>query len=263
VNAQAQAAVRDAAKKAHTKHPNIALSLEVFEAFVAARLGPDAAIDSLRLDDLWLACACARGDEAAIRAVEASCFASIDAAVRRLGAQPALADEVRQMLRERLFTGASPRIAEYAGRGALARFIQAAATRTAIDLFRRTGKETLSQDALVDKAMPGDDPEIELLKRRYTADFRSAVRDAVLELDVEARNDLRFYYVDGLTLDDLAGLHHVQPSTVSRRLGKAREHILSRTRAILRERLRVASADVDSILRLVESRLEIGKSVLE
>jgi RNA polymerase sigma-70 factor, ECF subfamily len=255
--------------RARAACPALTLGSDAFVAHLAARLDfgsrlPDA-LTALRLEDLFVACACARGDSVAMAAVERGCFGQIDAAVGRLRAPRAMADEVKQELRERLFLGTAgrpPRIGEYAGRSSLARWIHAIATRLAIDILRRRGKET-SDDALVDCAVPADNPELELLKKRYGADFRAAVKDAVLELTPEARNELRFYYVEGLTLEQIAAIHHLAVATVWRRLGKAREQVLARTQAILSERLGVGAEDVMSILRLVGSRLELSRSVFE
>jgi RNA polymerase sigma-70 factor, ECF subfamily len=258
-----------AVERATSAYPEICLPACAFARFVGARLGQEGsaleALARLRLDDLFLACASERGDRGAIAAVERECFGEIRSAVGRWGGQDAVAAEITQMLRERLFVGTPdrpPRIAEYGGRAALRRWIHAIASRAAIDLQRRAGKDVSADDALLDHAVPENDPEIELLKRRYSADFKDAVREALAALGYEARNDLRFYYIDGLNLDELAALHRVSASAVSRRLGKARRAVLERTRAILAERLHIGDEDVLSILRLIGSRLELGPSVL-
>jgi hypothetical protein len=52
-------------------------------------------------------------------------------------------------------------------------------------------------------------------------------------------------------------------STVSRRIARAREATLAALRRAMGARLGVAPAEVDSILALVASRLELPDSVLE
>jgi RNA polymerase sigma-70 factor (ECF subfamily) len=254
---------------AKDSHPTIDVPPDVFVAFIAHRLAADVpplhALEALRVDDLYLACACARGDRRAIAAVERASFDEIEAAVQHHRLPASQCDEVKQTLRERLFVGdhdRPPRIAEYAGRGSLRRWVYAIAARVAIDWLRRSGQDVPADDAILDRALPAEDPEVSLLKQRYSAEFRGAVRDAVQELSVEARSDLRFYYVDGLRLDELAELRGVTAPTVSRRLAKSREQVLARTRTILRDRLRVDDGDVDSILRIIGSRLELGVSAL-
>src|SRR5207248_1269652 len=58
-------------------------------------------------------------------------------------------DDVRQRLWAQFFTakkGEKPRIASYAGRGDLRRWVRAAATRAAIDVLRITKREVLRAD---------------------------------------------------------------------------------------------------------------------
>ncbi len=262
-------ALLEAIDRARAAYPAVSLAADAFVGFLAAHLEPGSrlpeALSALRLEELFVACACSVRDPVAIRAVERACFGQIDAALGRLRAPSAMVDEVKQELRERLFLGGGgrrPRINEYGGRSSLARWVHAIATRLAIDMLRRGGKES-SDDALVDCAVPEDDPELELLKKRYGADFRAAVKDAMRELTPQARNELRFYYVDGLTLEQIGSLHHVTVSTAWRRLGKARDQVLARTRAILSQRLGVGDEDVLSILRLVGSRLELSRSAFD
>jgi RNA polymerase sigma-70 factor, ECF subfamily len=257
-------ALAAAVEKASAAHPAVKLAPEEFVAFVAERAAWP--LEGLHLDSLWLACACARGDAAAITAVERESFHLIDAAVAQVGGQRALADEVRQVLRERLFTragGREPRIAEYGGRGDLGRWVKAVAVRAAIDMLRAAPKETSDVDDLADRGMPDSDPELKMMKDRYGQDFKAAVREAIAGLAPEDRNDLRLYYVDGLGLDSLGAMYRVSTSTMSRRLAKTRERILESTKKIMRERLGVKDADVESILRLIESRLELSRSALK
>ena len=259
-------ALKEPFERAREVHAGIEVDRDRFTLFVSRHLPEGGTIDAIRIDALYLAFACATGDRHAIAKLERDYFRGVDMAVARLRGDATLTDEVRQMIRVRLLTappGKEPRITEYGGRGDLGRWLRAVAVRVAVDVLRSSGKETpVSDDVLADRATSGSDPEIELFKRRYGSEFRLAVHDAVRTLDVEARTDLRLYYVDGLTLEELSNLHEVTPSTISRRLGKARGRVLDETRSLLRDRLGVGDDDLESILRALESRLEIGESAL-
>jgi hypothetical protein len=61
----------------------------------------------------------------------------------------------------------------------------------------------------------------------------------------------------------MAREHGVAPSTISRRLAKSREALFVETRRALMERLGVAEEELDSILRLLESRLDLSRGALE
>lgn len=259
----------EAYARAQAANPSFEISAEAFRAFIEERLATDrppaAAVVELRVEALYLTCACAAGHQAAIVAFERAYGANIDVAVKRAGGSVTVTDEVRQIIRERFFARTKerrPRIADYGGRGDLGRWVRAAATRIAIDLHRTTGREVSSDDILVERALPADDPEIALIKGRYAGELNVAVRDAFGELSPEARNDLRLYYVDGLTLDEIARLERISPATVSRRLSRARDLVLDRTRALLCERLRLDLREVASILGVMGSRLDIGASAL-
>ena len=117
---------------------------------------------------------------------------------------------------------------------------------------------------LADRGLPDSDPELELLKQRYGKDFKAAVREALAELEPAVRSDLKLYYLDGVGLSSLAAMYQVSIATMSRRLAKTREQVLGgNARGIMRRKLGVEANDVESILRLIESRLELSRTSLE
>ena len=79
-------------------------------AFVARHLTPDladAALDGLRPADLYLACACARGSTAAINAFDRDYMREVDIALARMRIGPPRLNDVKQLVRQRLFVGGS------------------------------------------------------------------------------------------------------------------------------------------------------------
>src|SRR5204863_2993549 len=119
------------------------------------------ALASLRIADLYLCCACARGDRAALAALERGYFGDVDGALASFRGKGIAPEEIKQQLRERLLTardGGRPRILDYGGRGDLGRWLRAVAVRAAIDAVRQSGREVLTgDDALVDRALPSGD----------------------------------------------------------------------------------------------------------
>ena len=78
---------------------------ERLNAWIAERSdGADPTTLAARRDDLYLACACAAGNEDAIRAFEGRHFVEVDRALARMRQVDISADEVRQRLREKLPT---------------------------------------------------------------------------------------------------------------------------------------------------------------
>ena len=98
-------------------------------------------------------------------------------------------------------------------------------------------------------------PELQHMKELYRAEFKKAFAEGLAELPLEARTYLRQYYLDGLGLVQLAKLYGSSAPTVCRRLQSARGELLTATRTRLAERLKVSETELESIMRLIESRL--------
>jgi hypothetical protein len=85
--------------------PTVALAAADFCAYAGARVPITVesvdAIAALRLDELYLACACVTGDPAALAAVEAHYLPVVGAAHGRMQLDHAADDEVKQRLRRR------------------------------------------------------------------------------------------------------------------------------------------------------------------
>lgn len=220
--------------------------------------------------DLALVRACAAGDQAAFVEVERRFRAELAGALSRIGLTRPEIDEVGQTVRERLFVGkpdAPPRILEYSGKGALASWFRAVIVRAGIDLRRVRNRiaEAPSNDdePLLTIAGATDDPEIENLRARYAEPFKRALADAVRALPTDERNTLRLNVVDGLNIEQIGRIYGVHRATIARWIAHARETIASETRRLLLERLKLQPAELDSLVRLCRSRIDIGPSILE
>ena len=243
---------------------------EQFVADVAARLpadvAPERALATVRAADLALATACSRVEPDALARCERELFGEVDAARARFRNVSLTADELRQAMRERLFVAqdrAAPRIASYQGRGDLRAWIRMATTRYLVDVVRaesarpdRPGGE----ERFADAATASDDPELAFLKRTYRAEFRAAFADALASLEARDRNVLRHRYLDGLEVNELATVYGVHRVSMSRTLGRIRADLLTAIRRELGRRL--GSSELDSVMKLVSSQLELSLSRL-
>ena len=72
---------------------------------------------------------------------------------------------------------------------------------------------------------------------------------------------MRHQLLDGLSATQVADLYNVHRATAKRWLASARVRLLELTREAMRERLRIDTHELDSVLRMVESRLEITARV--
>jgi len=213
--------------------------------------------------DVELARACARGDAAAIAEVERRFSADQERALARLRLSPAAIDEVRQIVREKLFVareGAPPGIASYEGKGSLGGFMRAVTVHAALTLRRAQQRVDFSDftDSKLAVAAAADDPELAEVRRRYGASFKQAFADALSELSPRERNVLRLVYVDGLGLEQVALVYDVHRVSVSRWLAGARETLQTRSRALLAERLSLDAGELASVARLCLSEIDVS-----
>ena len=245
--------------------PAITLPPNAFEAHVRAAIAnatdPLAAVDKLHVADLYLACACATGDPRALVALEQQYLPTAARAVARFGDPHGFVADAIQELRERLLVGTPPRISAYAGTGSLESWLKVAAVRVAINLRARHREQPIDRDDATEAAIAsGDDPVLDYVKRRYQADFSRALREAFDDLSVEDRAIMRFYLVDRLNIGEIGGLVGVSRATVGRRIIAARETILAGTRRRLHERLAIDPAELDSLIGILQSRVDFSLS---
>jgi RNA polymerase sigma-70 factor (ECF subfamily) len=207
---------------------------------------------------LALASDCARNIPGAIARFETVYGAEVRVVhARARGNKPAL-DELAQAVRVKLFAGESPRIREYRGAGSLKNWVRVVATRTLIEMARATKQtDPIDDSGVIPLSAPDDDPEMAYLKRRYAAEVKEAFEGAAKELCAEDRNVLREHYARGLSIDQIAAIHGVHRATAARRLVSARDAVLAGTRRILMARLRLSRAELESVVRMVESRMHV------
>jgi RNA polymerase sigma-70 factor (ECF subfamily) len=259
--AEGDGALAAAWAQARRTWPAVDLDQERFFAHVRGHAG-DTPPEQLCLTDLYLACACAAGILGAAEALEARYGPELDRLLARLGAAGAHGDEVKQRLRARLLVaaeGAAPKIAHYAGRGDLWRWIKVAATREAISLLRRERRQVNQEDdALEDVVSPAESQELELLKRTYRREFKAAFHETLEELGPRPRTILRYYLIDGLNIDQIGAVYGVHRATAARWIERIREDLLLGTRERLAARIQVGRAELDSIMRLIRSQLDVS-----
>jgi RNA polymerase sigma-70 factor (ECF subfamily) len=242
--------------------PEIDLALGTFSSLVARQLR-EGRRDDIRADDLYLAAACAAGIEPAITAFDRYCLSGIAPALVRRGYDPAIAADAVQTLRVRFLVGEggrAPRITEYNGRGALTTWLQVTAVRIAISARRKYHRETGGEVEIISAERS---PELDLLRRRFGAEFEAAFRSAFEALTPRERTLLRYQVVDRLGIDRTAAIHGIHRATAARWVAHAREGLVERVRRALQERLQLGTEDeLDSLLRLFHSKLELSLRLL-
>jgi RNA polymerase sigma-70 factor, ECF subfamily len=238
------------------EYPELRVSPDVLARAIADRsLAPDT-----KIADLYLAEACACADEHALRIFDATFGSELDVAIAKSPRLGVSQDEFRQIFRER-FLVARPdgraRIATYHGHGPLKAWVRVAAARLVIDLSRRPKEPEPYSDADLMRHLPATaDPEIEYLRRAYAEQLPEAFSQALSRLSVRQRNLLRQRHLHGLGGVQLATLYGVHRATVFGWLDAARKALMDHLREAIR--VRVPAHDLESIVNLLGSRLEMS-----
>ncbi|MDC0708909.1 sigma-70 family RNA polymerase sigma factor [Stigmatella sp. ncwal1] len=250
--------------QARQAHPTLAFEPADFLRHLAAHLptrgNVGAALDCVRADELLLAFACARNEPLALALLERQVFSQVE--VWLPGEDSAVVAEVRQRLRQRLLLAGNkrpPRIATFSGRGTLARWARAIATRLLIDLKQESPAHVSLEEASPEaEALMGRDPELSFIRSRYQEDFRQAFQEALGTLTPRERSLLRLHHVDNLSVDSVGIMYQMSRSTAARWIVQAREHLIERTREALAARLKLEPPELESLLGLLRSHLEVS-----
>jgi RNA polymerase sigma-70 factor (ECF subfamily) len=259
------------ARRGRDAYPGLSLDPSIFIRQVArcaarTEAPPLQASESLAIEDLYLACACVLAVEGAAAAFEARCGPRMRAALSTVVKSSDLRAEVEQHARDALLLGAGkavPKIAEYRGQGPLPRWVGVVASGLAISIVRTDQTERRVRDAAAREIGPTvAQPEVELAKERYRADFESALGEAIAGLDPRGKVLLRLQLVRGVSVDKIGKMYGVSQSTASRWLAEARETIRDELNRLLKSRLDVSRDDLASLAGLVASQLDLSMSRL-
>jgi RNA polymerase sigma-70 factor (ECF subfamily) len=221
-----------------------------------------AALEATHGGDVYLAIACCDGGSAAITQLDELVGRELRHAASKLRASPDQTSEVHSELRRILLVDDHERgaaLRDYAGRGDLRGYVRVSATRALIRAINRGRREVaVDDDEVFDRMLPLDDPEISILRAQYRDTVDAALRAALSGLDARSRALLRYQLIDGWSIDQVGKLYGVHRATAARWLAEARELLGAAIRDELASRLQIAASEVDSIVRLVQSRVDLS-----
>jgi RNA polymerase sigma-70 factor (ECF subfamily) len=250
--------LRDRIDAGRAAWPDIALDEAAFVRHLAGH-SPESLPPRSHAADLWIACACATGVAGAALGFERAYRPAIERAVARV--DRASVDEGTQAVLVSLLVaeaGARPRIAEYAGRAALRTWLATVAANAAMRLHRRRDDQPHDSLSGLAEEMAHAEPEIALAKARHGADLETALRDALANLDARQRMLLRVKHVKGWRLERVATMYRVSRATAARMITAAHQALSAETKRLLRERLKVSPSELESLVKLLQSQLEVS-----
>jgi RNA polymerase sigma-70 factor (ECF subfamily) len=257
------APVAAAWQRARAAHPQLGVDDVELMRFAGARIAaddPGAELDKRNVEDLYLACACARGDRIALTTLEDVTLPIVMRGLARIAPSDDARGELIQMLREQMLVAreGAPGIAGYDGRAPLAIWLRVCAARLGMRHVAREQRNESLEDEHLDQLAPGvPDPELAYLQQHYGAQFRAAFRDAVASLPPRERNLLRHAVIDGLGIDQIAAIYHVHRATAARQLKQTRTALVATTRERMRIALGIGETELDSIFRVLVSMADV------
>jgi RNA polymerase sigma-70 factor, ECF subfamily len=243
--------------------PSITLRREELFEYLRdlARKKGAAPAEALERADVYLVCACLRGNPEAIAAFEKTQMKPLrEVLSRHVALDAALLDDLLQRMRADLFArGDRPsKLSSYSGRGKVRAWLTTMAIRAAREL--RPSDSRVPRTLSSALAVYARTPEIEALEAAHRKDFRAAFSDAMTKLSVRERNLLRLHFLDGLSIDRIGALYDVHRATAARWVSAAREKLTAETRRQVSRRLGLPANEVDDLMQLLHSQLDLSIS---
>lgn len=241
-----------------TAWPEIALERTEFIDFVR-RQSIEANTPVEILHDLFLACACGRGEPNALQSFRERYFRVVAAAVRSFDPSTEFADEIYQRLSESLFVsgpGAQAKIQRYKGQGPLAGFVRTAARRIAMRAAAAAARFQ-GEEALVQMFSQASELDATLLKLQCREAINRALSIALRQLPRRERLILRMNLVEKVSTTRIAAMYKVSQPTVSRWIQRSARAIHDTVKELVCDELDIDTRELESLLSLVRSQIEI------
>jgi RNA polymerase sigma-70 factor, ECF subfamily len=229
------------------------------DAFAGRLLAVAAPLERLSLDDLYLATACSRGEEAAWEECATRHFGFMRDFARRYLREPAASDLADQVIADLWQRG---KIARFDGRSTLRTWLGAVVAHAALNALK-TSRRAVSLES----------EEFESWRRRQRQDvtpgagdeetgdlLRRLVGEALRSMPAEDKLLMLLHYEQGLTLDQIGVVLGGSKSTLSRRLKRTCAALRAAVDALARERF---GGSADSLRAGVDlGRLELDLASL-
>lgn len=251
---------------ARSAWPELEVSPHDFVGFLAERHNSNTFTPSAPLKhaaDLWLAYACIRAVPAAHASFHAVYTPIITRVLARRGAQDSQLQDLLHNVLEKLLLPRDdkpPLLMDYSGQGSLKSWVSTVAVTTLL-MSRRSSerrREDMCGDDALESRLAEDGGELQFLKQHYRKPVETAISSALAQLGDRERVLLRLHLVERMSIDRLGTMYNVNRATAARWLANARASVLKATRAEMRRALRVSESECDSIIKLVDSQLQVS-----
>jgi RNA polymerase sigma-70 factor (ECF subfamily) len=234
---------------------------------------------SLNADDLCLAAACAKGDDAAwedfFREYRSYLVSVARTMTQDAGAAEQLADSTFAELYGLRESGGArvSKFSFYSGRGSLRGWLRAVVFQLSADLHRQTSRlvqteEPEEMDRMAHAAEKIDRrtvPELDYVSQRYREAVAQSLRRAIADLEPRERLLLAYYYYDEMTLREIGHLFDVHEATISRWLTKVQKRVRKLVEKGLARDHRFNRREVAEAIQLAAEQMDltVGDYLLE
>jgi len=240
-------------------------------------------LSNIKANELCLAIACERGDEAAWRKLETEYRYSMQAAARVLTKDEAEAEELTQFVFGELYgvrmdgKRRMSKLSYYSGQGSFGGWLRAVVYQCFIDRRRQTARfeqveeiEDFDRLAMTSTAHVNGSFSVYLHQPDQIEDTRlrqateEAMTQAFSQIEPRARLLLNYYYFDDLTLREIGLLMGVHEATISRWLARAQRDIKRKTEEILKRSYGLQRTEVAECLQIAaRTEIDIRKLLSE
>jgi RNA polymerase sigma-70 factor (ECF subfamily) len=262
-DAELEAALREYLASARSAWPALPLAEEALVRYVAARAPESGLPPAAHAGDVALAFACVQGNAAAVLAFQQAYRGTIARVVGRRTTQRDLAEDAAQIVYQRLLVGSAgkpAKLADYRGSGPLHSWVATTVATTVFTLQRaqaRRREQPETSHAADEPPGRDQDRELAYFKIHYKHQLEGAIVRALSCLDDRQRVLLRLH-LRGMSLEQLAATYFVSRATMARWLAAARRGLAEATKQELRACLRVSDSELESIVGLVRSQLDVS-----
>jgi RNA polymerase sigma-70 factor (ECF subfamily) len=252
-------AARDALVRAAEEWGLVAAGASSFRKYLAKIDATSKAVEA-HGPDLALAFMCSLGDQRALAVFEREHLSAIPDYVARLHLSEDLLQELLQILRVSLFTGPSPRIHRYSGKGPLGAWLRIVSLRCAFDELKRPLAEAALDSTLLDLFASAHDVERDVSQAEWRARLHDAVEASLGALTAREKTILRLHYVEGLNVETIGTIYRVHRATVARWILGIRGDVMSALRRTFANKADARSSEIRGLFADLDRQLTFSIS---
>lgn len=223
-----------------------------------SRFGAEVPSEAAAMLDEYLRVACLARAPGSVETLEAQFIGPLRPVLERRCGDRQLVDDALQNLRQKLLLGDSPRLETYQSTGHLRAWLQVVGVRVCQDLARQRGARWARESALKDD-WPASTGALDARVEREELDglFVEALREVIRSLPPRERYALRMHVLAGWNVTQIGEALGIHRASAARWIVAAKDKINASVRALLAERLELDKDELNRVLDLFSTQLNV------